>query len=152
MSSISSASSVCSSDSSIRSIDSYDSNCGVSTHTTKVVGGKASCNIMDCNISRRHMRCINVAIDEASKSNILHKHGCVIASNGRILAKGYNTNRTSSKDGLISRCCSCHAEIAAIRNLAKSEGLRGNYKQWVQHSTRKEANAKSNNLYRACIK
>lgn len=152
MSSISSASSVCSSASSIRSIDSYDSNCGVSPHITKVVGGKASCNIIDCHISRRHLRCINVAIDEAFKSNILHKHGCVIASNGRILAKGYNTNRTSSKDGLISRCCSCHAEIAAIRNLAKSEGLRGNYKQWVQHGRCKETYAKSNNLYRACIK
>jgi pyrimidine deaminase RibD-like protein len=125
-----------------------------STSSTSSIYSIDSCvnNIMDCNISRRHLKCINVAIDEAFKSNILHKHGCVIASNGRILAKGYNTNRTSSKDGLISRCCSCHAEIAAIRNLAKSEGLRGNYKQWVQHRTRKEANAKSNNLYRACIK
>lgn len=107
---------------------------------------------LNCDISRRHRRCIDVAIEESYKSNILHKHGCVIASNGRILARGYNTNRTTSKDGLISRCCSCHAEIAAIRNLAKSQGLRGNYKQWVQHGRCKETYAKSNNLYRACIK
>jgi pyrimidine deaminase RibD-like protein len=107
---------------------------------------------LSCEISRRHRRCIDVAIEESYKSNILHKHGCVIASNGRILSRGYNTNRTSSKDGLISRCCSCHAEISAIRNLAKSEGLRGNYKQWVQHGRCKETYAKSNHLYRASIK
>lgn len=107
---------------------------------------------VDCNLGRRHGRCIKVAIDEARKSNILHKHGCVLVSGGKIISKGHNTNRTASKDGLIRNCCSCHAEIAAIRNFAKSEGLRGHYKQWVQPGKCKENYAKSNNLYCETIK
>lgn len=118
------------------------------------VSSESICSVdsieLNYKIPKRHRRCIDVAIGQAGRSNILHKHGCVIASNGRILAKGYNTNRTSSKDGLISRCCSCHAEIAAIRNLAKCEGLRGNYKQWVQDNRGKKTYAKSYNLYSSC--
>ena len=138
--SVTSISSICSASSiSIKSSTSYKH-----SRTTDVE--------LNCNIGRRHGRCIKVAIDEARKSNILHKHGCVIASGGRILSRGHNTNRTASKDGLIRNCCSCHAEIDAIRNLMKSEGIRGHYKQWVQPRRCKKTYAKSNNLYRETIK
>lgn len=66
---------------------------------------------------------------ESRKSNLLSRHGCVAVVNGKILGRGHNSSRTRSQDGFISNTCSCHAEIAAIRNLFHSvcENSYGNY-------------------------
>lgn len=79
-----------------------------------------------------YTKCINAAITVATKSDILHKHGCVISRNGKIISTGYNNERSYSKDGLIESCSSCHAEISAIRNIPCLSKLVGNYRQWVQ--------------------
>jgi len=60
---------------------------------------------------------LSQAAHEATKSNLLSQHGCVAVVSGKILARGHNTLRTQSNDGFISNTCSCHAEIATLRNL-----------------------------------
>lgn len=57
------------------------------------------------------------AATEANKSTLLSQHGCIAVANGKILGRGHNTLRTQSQDGFICNTCSCHAEIAALRNL-----------------------------------
>lgn len=79
-----------------------------------------------------YSKCINVAVNVALNSDILHRHGCVIAHNGKIVSTGYNNERNYSSDGLIDCCSSCHAEISAIRNIPCLAKLTGNYRQWVQ--------------------
>lgn len=56
---------------------------------------------------------------EARRSKLPMKHGCIAVSGGKIIAKGCNTYRTFSKDGLIQNCCSCHAEIDVLRKCLK---------------------------------
>ena len=63
---------------------------------------------------------LNQAACEAKKSILLSKHGCVAVANGKIIGRGHNSSRTQSSDGFISNTCSCHAEIAALRNLFHS--------------------------------
>ena len=57
---------------------------------------------------------------ESYKSPCQMRHGCVAVSNGRILSRGHNHYRNYSHDGFINNTCTCHAEIAAIRNLNKT--------------------------------
>ena len=60
------------------------------------------------------------AADESRKSNLMSRHGCVAVVNGKILGRGHNSSRTQSRDGFICNTCSCHAEIAALRDLFHS--------------------------------
>tara|TARA_B100001093_G_C26676025_1_gene948328 strand:- start:341 stop:613 length:273 start_codon:yes stop_codon:yes gene_type:complete len=70
------------------------------------------------NLSRQDEVFIAMAALEAAKSEVLMKHGCVAVVNGKILARGHNDiRRTTSKDNFIKNTCSCHAEIACLRNL-----------------------------------
>ena len=84
------------------------------------------------NISLRHYRFMAEAVLEAQKSPIHHKHGCVIVCNGKVMGRGYNHLRSTSSDGLIHDCCSCHAEIAALRSLANTCRLNTcDHRYWV---------------------
>jgi len=56
---------------------------------------------------------------EASKSKLLSQHGCIAVANGKIIGRGYNSCRTQSQDGFICKSCSCHAEMAALREVYK---------------------------------
>ena len=57
----------------------------------------------------------NVAINEANKSTMIHKHGAVIINkSGDILGKGHNYIQS-----YYSHLYSMHAEIAAIQNYNK---------------------------------
>lgn len=60
-----------------------------------------------------------LASEEADKSELLSKHGCVAVSGGKVIAKGCNTYRTYSSDGFIKDSCSCHAEINVLRQCYK---------------------------------
>jgi len=60
------------------------------------------------------------AAHEAKKSKLLSRHGCVAVVNGKILGRGHNSDRTQSRDGFICNTCSCHAEIAAMRDMFHS--------------------------------
>ena len=73
---------------------------------------------------------LSLASLEASKSNLQQRHGAVAVTNGKIRGRGYNSGRTQSSDGFINNTCSCHAEIAALRDMWHSisntgENLKG---------------------------
>ena len=77
-------------------------------------------NIQLCRISTRDERFATIALDEANKSNMVHhKHGCVAVIGGRIIEKGYNSERCQSNDGFLENACSCHAEVDVMRKLEK---------------------------------
>ncbi len=66
-------------------------------------------------LSRLDETFISSASEEAEKSSLLMKHGCVVVRNGKIVGKGYNSSRSTSSDNFIRNSCSCHAEMAALR-------------------------------------
>jgi tRNA(Arg) A34 adenosine deaminase TadA len=66
-------------------------------------------------ISRAEEIFINIASIEAEKSSLLMRHGCVVVKNGKIVGRGYNNPRSTSRDNFIQNSCSCHAEMAALR-------------------------------------
>lgn len=70
-----------------------------------------------CTLTLTEERYIIHAALESSKSDLVSRHGSVIVANGKILGRGHNSSRTQSRDGFIKNTCSCHAEIAAIRNV-----------------------------------
>ena len=55
-------------------------------------------------------------LDQASKSNLLFRHGCIATYGGKIICKGCNTH-TYSTDNFIKNNCTCHAEIYVLRRL-----------------------------------
>lgn len=68
---------------------------------------------MEC--SNSDYRYMSLAADEAYKSSVLYKHGCIAVVSGKIMARGYNHYRSYSRDGLIKQACTCHAEIDVLR-------------------------------------
>ena len=71
-------------------------------------------------ISASDLNYLSAAAYEATKSKLLSQHGCVAVVSGKILARGHNSLRTQSNDGFIENSCSCHAEMATLRNLYHS--------------------------------
>tara|TARA_Y100000389_G_scaffold204170_1_gene255347 strand:- start:4449 stop:4721 length:273 start_codon:yes stop_codon:yes gene_type:complete len=67
--------------------------------------------------TNKHQRLASLAFDESQKSEMLFKHGCVIARGRKIIASGHNNYRTHSSDRFIANTCSCHAEVAALRDM-----------------------------------
>ena len=61
----------------------------------------------------------DLASNEARKSELLSRHGCVAVSGGKVVAKGCNNYRTYSSDGFIKDSCSCHAEVDVLRQCYK---------------------------------
>lgn len=70
-------------------------------------------------VSNRDQRFIEIAADQASRSQCLMRHGCVAVMNGRIIGRGFNNYRCHSNDGFIQNTMTCHAEIAALREVNK---------------------------------
>ena len=79
-------------------------------------------DVDESSISLNDLKFINVATDEAIKSPVLMRHGAVAVVNGRIYGRGFNHYRTYSKDLFINNTCTCHAEIACLRNMFYSCG------------------------------
>ena len=71
-------------------------------------------------ISQTDLRHIQDATAESQKSKLLSRHGCVAVVNGKIVGRGHNSDRTRSFDGFINNSCSCHAEVATLRNMYHS--------------------------------
>ena len=68
-------------------------------------------------ISATDMKFLMCATCEAEKSPVLMRHGAVAVANGKVLGKGYNHYRSTSMDGFIVNTCTCHAEMACLRNM-----------------------------------
>jgi len=77
------------------------------------------CKMGGSDCSNNDNRYTNIALDEAHKSCVTFRHGCVAVASGKVVARGYNNYRTYSKDGLIGSSCSCHAEIDVLRKCLK---------------------------------
>ena len=71
------------------------------------------------NLTQNDERFVSVAAHEARKSHVRARLGCVAVSSGKVVAKGFNNYRTYSKDGMINKACSCHAEIDVLRKCLK---------------------------------
>lgn len=64
---------------------------------------------------KKHINFIQAAIDEAQKSVMSKKHGCVIVHNNKIVSRGYNYRVDKDKKRYIKY--SIHAEESAILKL-----------------------------------
>jgi len=73
-------------------------------------------------LSITDMKFINYAAIEATKSPVLMRHGAVAVTSGKIMARGHNHYRCTSRDNFINNTCTCHAEIACLRNMFHSYG------------------------------
>jgi len=71
-------------------------------------------------MSNKDHRFMQMAICEATNSQILMRHGCIAVINGKIIARGFNTERCHSRDGLLNHSWCCHAEIDVLRKLIRS--------------------------------
>ena len=79
-------------------------------------------------ISSKDMHFLTLARNEADFSTCLQRHGCVAVLNGTVVGQGYNHYRCSSSDGFIKNTCTCHAEIAAIREVYKKFNINNDYR------------------------
>tara|TARA_Y100000996_G_scaffold401001_1_gene371521 strand:- start:129 stop:395 length:267 start_codon:yes stop_codon:yes gene_type:complete len=68
-------------------------------------------------LSNTDYKYLTIASLQAQKSPVLMRHGAVAVLNGKVAGKGYNHYRSHSKDAFISNSCTCHAEIACLRNM-----------------------------------
>ena len=84
--------------------------------------------IMNVNMtcSQTDAKFASIASEEAYKSKLLSRHGCVAVSSGKIIARGCNTYRTYSNDGFMKNSCSCHAEINVMRQCYKQKAKKIN--------------------------
>ena len=71
------------------------------------------------NISNKDMKFINKAYEVCQYSTMLMRHGCVITCNNKYITSGYNSKRNKFNDNIIPECCSCHAEMDALRKALK---------------------------------
>jgi deoxycytidylate deaminase len=78
------------------------------------------------NLSNSDQMFINSAFNEALKSPVLMRHGAVAVVNRKIMGRGYNHYRSHSKDSFIMNSCTCHAEIASLRNMFHCCGKQNN--------------------------
>lgn len=78
-------------------------------------------------VSSNDFKFLNLARNEAILSPCLQRHGCIAVLNGHVIGKGYNNYRTSSSDGFLKNTCTCHAEIATLRNVYKLFNMKGSY-------------------------
>ena len=83
------------------------------------------------NISNQDAKFLHYAAQQAMQSPVLMRHGAVAVINGKIMGRGFNHYRSYSSDGFINNTCTCHAEIAAIRNMQKS--LTNTYGKYGEH-------------------
>lgn len=65
----------------------------------------------DAKISARHSNYINIATQEAKKSPMLQKHGCIVVYKNEIISKAYNYVPISVRSNSI------HAEIHALKKI-----------------------------------
>ena len=67
-------------------------------------------------ISLKDEKYLREALYLSQQSPVLMRHGAVTVLGGKIIGRGYNNYRTYSSDQFIRNSCTCHAEIAALRN------------------------------------
>lgn len=74
-------------------------------------------------VSNKDFKFMGKALDYASNSKMLMKHGCVVSQGSKIIGWGVNSERNAFSDKFITNTCSCHAEMCAIRNALKNKRI-----------------------------
>ena len=72
-------------------------------------------------VSKKDEKFIDAALQVADKSSMLMKHGCVVVESNKIIGSGCNNYRTQFSDKFITKACSCHAEMHALRSALKAK-------------------------------
>jgi len=95
---------------------------------------------MTTGISLKDQQFISAAAKEAISSKVAMRHGCVAVHAGKIIAKGHNTYRTSSRDGFLANTCTCHAEITTLRKMHQQhwKNSRDNYRLSLKVASHQE--------------
>ena len=66
-------------------------------------------------LSNNDLNFMCLALEEAQRSPCKMKHGAIAVVKGHVIGRGYNHYRCNTRDGFVQDSCTCHAEIAAIR-------------------------------------
>jgi len=69
-------------------------------------------------LSLKNQRIYSLCLNEARKSNLLYQHGCIATCGGKIIARGYNTDRSRYNQNKYDiKTCTCHAEMSVLIKL-----------------------------------
>ena len=69
-------------------------------------------------LSKKKQNIFSRAMNEAEKSDMLFKHGCVATCGGKVIAVGHNSHKGSTKTDLfLNDQCSYHAEINVLKQI-----------------------------------
>lgn len=72
-------------------------------------------------LSIKNQRIYSLCLNEANKSDLLYQHGCIATCGGKILARGYNTDRSRYNQNKYDiKTCTCHAEMSVLMKLDQS--------------------------------
>ena len=74
-------------------------------------------DITQHNLSHQDEQYIQAALEEAQQSPCNMKHGAIAVASGKIIGRGYNHYRCQTRDGIVEHSCTCHAEMAAVRQV-----------------------------------
>jgi tRNA(Arg) A34 adenosine deaminase TadA len=69
-------------------------------------------------VSKKKEKIFSRAMEEAEKSQMLFKHGCIATCGGKIIASGFNKHKSlNGNDLFMNNQCSCHAEINVLKKI-----------------------------------
>jgi tRNA(Arg) A34 adenosine deaminase TadA len=69
-------------------------------------------------LSNKKERMYQRSLQEAEKSDMLFRHGCVATYGGKIIASGFNCHKVRNHSDLSEYVqCSCHAEINVLKKI-----------------------------------
>ena len=66
-------------------------------------------------ISNKQSKLLSLAGDAAQNSTLKYRHGCIISKGSKIIAQGFNHERSSLNN---QSFCSFHAEVDAVRSMS----------------------------------
>jgi deoxycytidylate deaminase len=68
-------------------------------------------------ISKKQSKLLSLAANAAQNSTLKYRHGCIISKGNKVIAEGYNHERSSFNN---QSFCSFHAEVDACKKAMSS--------------------------------